>query len=68
MLNDCAIGERKNMNLPGVVVDLPVLQEKDTEPRRVRLQAARASRGCSCSRLTTSARSARRSTTRAASA
>ena len=30
MLNDCAIGERKNMNLPGVVVDLPVLQEKDT--------------------------------------
>merc|ERR1712100_721964 len=30
VLNDCAIGERKNMNLPGVVVDLPVLQEKDT--------------------------------------
>ena len=29
-MNDCAIGERKNMNLPGVVVDLPVLQEKDT--------------------------------------
>lgn len=30
VLNDCAIGERKNMNLPGVVVDLPVLQDKDT--------------------------------------
>ena len=29
-MNDCAIGERKNMNLPGVVVDLPVLQAKDT--------------------------------------
>jgi len=29
VLNDCAIGERKNMNLPGVVVDLPVLQPKD---------------------------------------
>merc|ERR1719199_2317517 len=27
--NDCAIGERKNCNLPGVKVDLPVLQEKD---------------------------------------
>uniref|UniRef100_A0A7S0CIX3 Pyruvate kinase n=1 Tax=Proboscia inermis TaxID=420281 RepID=A0A7S0CIX3_9STRA len=27
--NNCAIGERKNMNLPGVVVDLPTLTEKD---------------------------------------
>lgn len=27
--NDCSIGERKNMNLPGVVVDLPTLTEKD---------------------------------------
>jgi pyruvate kinase len=27
--NDCSIGERKNCNLPGVKVDLPVLQEKD---------------------------------------
>ena len=27
--NDQTIGERKNMNLPGVKVDLPVLQEKD---------------------------------------
>jgi len=30
VMNDCAIGERKNMNLPGVKVDLPVLQAKDT--------------------------------------
>lgn len=29
VLNDMVIGERKNMNLPGVKVDLPVLQEKD---------------------------------------
>eukprot|EP00629_Pelagomonadales_sp_RCC1024_P003216 CAMPEP_0119273384 /NCGR_PEP_ID=MMETSP1329-20130426/10158_1 /TAXON_ID=114041 /ORGANISM="Genus nov. species nov., Strain RCC1024" /LENGTH=517 /DNA_ID=CAMNT_0007273585 /DNA_START=59 /DNA_END=1612 /DNA_ORIENTATION=- len=29
VMNDCAIGERKNMNLPGVKVDLPVLQDKD---------------------------------------
>jgi len=29
ILNDACIGERKNMNLPGVHVDLPVLQEKD---------------------------------------
>merc|ERR1719197_943829 len=29
VMNDCAIGERKNCNLPGVKVDLPVLQEKD---------------------------------------
>merc|ERR1712226_487900 len=27
--NNCSIGERKNMNLPGVVVDLPTLTEKD---------------------------------------
>lgn len=27
--NNCAIGERKNMNLPGVEVDLPTLTEKD---------------------------------------
>jgi pyruvate kinase len=27
--NDCKLGERKNCNLPGVKVDLPVLQEKD---------------------------------------
>jgi len=27
--NNCKIGERKNMNLPGVVVDLPTLTEKD---------------------------------------
>jgi pyruvate kinase len=27
--NSCAIGERKNMNLPGVIVDLPTLTEKD---------------------------------------
>jgi len=29
--NDCSIGERKNMNLPGVKVDLPVLMEKDID-------------------------------------
>ena len=29
VMNTCAIGERKNMNLPGVHVDLPVLQPKD---------------------------------------
>merc|ERR1719428_1541514 len=28
-MNDREIGERKNCNLPGVKVDLPVLQEKD---------------------------------------
>jgi len=27
--NSAAIGERKNMNLPGVVVDLPTLTDKD---------------------------------------
>jgi len=29
VLNDIAIGEKKNMNLPGVKVELPVLQDKD---------------------------------------
>lgn len=29
--NSCSIGERKNMNLPGVVVDLPTLTEKDID-------------------------------------
>jgi pyruvate kinase len=27
--NNCGLGERKNMNLPGVIVDLPTLTEKD---------------------------------------
>merc|ERR1719145_248647 len=29
VMNDCSLGERKNCNLPGIQVDLPVLQEKD---------------------------------------
>jgi len=29
--NSCSIGERKNMNLPGVIVDLPTLTEKDID-------------------------------------
>jgi len=29
VLNDIDMGEKKNMNLPGVKVDLPVLQDKD---------------------------------------
>jgi len=29
VLNNCKLGERKNCNLPGVKVELPVLQEKD---------------------------------------
>jgi pyruvate kinase len=29
--NNCSIGERKNMNLPGVVVDLPTFTPKDVE-------------------------------------
>merc|ERR1712066_784082 len=29
VLNDISIGEKKNANLPGVKVELPVLQEKD---------------------------------------
>ena len=28
-MNDARIGERKNMNLPGAIVDLPTLTEKD---------------------------------------
>jgi hypothetical protein len=31
MLNSAKLGERKNCNLPGVVVDLPTLTEKDVE-------------------------------------
>merc|ERR1719491_1298466 len=31
VMNDCSIGERKNCNLPGVKVDLPVLQDKDID-------------------------------------
>jgi len=31
VMNDCKLGERKNCNLPGVKVDLPVLQEKDID-------------------------------------
>uniref|UniRef100_A0A7S2R2I4 Pyruvate kinase n=1 Tax=Eucampia antarctica TaxID=49252 RepID=A0A7S2R2I4_9STRA len=27
--NNCSIGERKNMNLPGVIVELPTLTDKD---------------------------------------
>lgn len=29
MLNAATLGNRKNMNLPGAVVDLPTLTEKD---------------------------------------
>nr|AIT69975.1 pyruvate kinase [Ishige okamurae] len=29
ILNNCTLGERKNMNLPGAIVDLPTLTEKD---------------------------------------
>jgi len=29
--NGCKIGERKNMNLPCAIIDLPVLQEKDED-------------------------------------
>jgi len=31
IMNNASIGERKNMNLPGVVVDLPTLTEKDID-------------------------------------
>ena len=31
ILNNCVIGERKNMNLPGAVVDLPTLTDKDID-------------------------------------
>ena len=30
-LNNATLGERKNVNLPGVVVDLPILTEKDEQ-------------------------------------
>lgn len=29
--NDCEIGEKKNMNLPGCIVDLPTLTDKDID-------------------------------------
>merc|ERR1719491_2920835 len=29
--NNCRLGERKNMNLPGAIVDLPTLTEKDED-------------------------------------
>lgn len=29
VMNDAKIGERKNMNLPGCIVDLPILLPKD---------------------------------------
>ncbi len=29
--NDAKLGERKNMNLPGIKVDLPVLLDKDKD-------------------------------------
>lgn len=28
-MNDATIGERKNMNLPGAILDLPTLTEQD---------------------------------------
>lgn len=31
VMNQCKLGERKNCNLPGVKVNLPVLQEKDID-------------------------------------
>jgi len=31
VMNNCALGERKNCNLPGVKVDMPVLQDKDKQ-------------------------------------
>lgn len=31
ILNSATIGERKNMNLPGAIVDLPTLTEKDID-------------------------------------
>jgi pyruvate kinase len=29
--NTATIGERKNMNLPGAIIDLPILTEKDAD-------------------------------------
>merc|ERR1711879_913357 len=31
VMNSCKLGERKNCNLPGVKVELPVLQDKDKD-------------------------------------
>merc|ERR1719410_2249264 len=31
VMNNCSLGERKNCNLPGVKVELPVLQDKDKD-------------------------------------
>lgn len=31
IMNNCMLGERKNMNLPGAIVDLPTLTEKDID-------------------------------------
>ena len=31
VLNDAVIGERKNMNLPGISIDLPTVTEKDED-------------------------------------
>ena len=30
-MNDISVGEKKNMNLPGVKVDLPVLQARTSD-------------------------------------
>jgi pyruvate kinase len=47
VMNSCSIGERKNCNLPGIKVDLPVLQDKDKDdlvnfgiPQKVHFVAA----------------------------
>lgn len=29
--NACKLGEKKNMNLPGAIIDLPILTEKDED-------------------------------------
>ncbi len=31
MKNNCKLGEKKNMNLPGAIIDLPTLTEKDED-------------------------------------